>query len=65
VVEIGAGTGIPTVRLKSESLFTIADTVSLVRINPREQEVMIADKGIHVINESQSQAPLFNNKNII
>ena len=38
VVEIGAGTAVPTVRRLSESVAQDADA-TLVRINPREAEV--------------------------
>lgn len=39
VIELGAGTAIPTVRRKSESLAASYDKATLIRINPREFQV--------------------------
>ena len=65
MVEIGAGTGIPTVRFKSESLFTISKQVNLVRINPGEQDLMINDKEIKIISDTDKTAVHPNDKNVI
>lgn len=38
VIELGAGTAVPTVRRMSESIAVLRDTATLIRINPREPE---------------------------
>ena len=55
MVEIGAGTGIPTVRFKSESMFTIGKHVNLIRINPHEQDLMINYKEIKIISDTDKK----------
>jgi len=39
IVEIGAGTAVPTVRLTCERLAAVVDDATLIRINPREPQV--------------------------
>jgi hypothetical protein len=39
IIELGAGTAIPTVRIKGERLVKRYNKAKLIRINPREFEV--------------------------
>lgn len=56
MIEIGAGTAIPTIRSISENIYNVVDEAQLIRINPRESFgpdgiVSIAKGGLEALRE--------------
>ena len=54
IIEMGAGNAVPTVRYQSERALhgSQRKQVTLIRINPREQNLMMDQKDCLVFNES-------------
>jgi NAD-dependent SIR2 family protein deacetylase len=47
IIELGAGTAVPTVRMQGEQIISKASNAKLIRINPRESDISY-DNGVGV-----------------
>lgn len=67
IIELGAGNGVPTVRYQSERVLRESQgkQVTLIRINPREQNLMMSERDYSVFDDTDFKEIKLSQKNII